>query len=48
MRLVLRLTSLSEDITEAISQNVRHKLMGKGQQRTEEQEGKDRVWEKQY
>ncbi len=48
MRLVLQLTSMSENITEAISQNVRHKLMGEGQQRTEEQEGKDRAWEKQY
>ncbi len=46
MCLVLRLTSLSENITEAISQNVKHKLMGEGQQRTEEREGKDRAWEK--
>lgn len=47
MSLVLQLTSLSENITEAISQNVRHKLIGEGQQRTEEQEGKDRTWAKQ-
>lgn len=41
MRLVLRLTSLSENITEAISQNMRD---SKGLQRTEEHEGKDRAW----
>ncbi len=39
MRLVLQLTSMSENITEAISQNVR----GEGQQRTEERERKDRA-----
>jgi len=47
MSLVLQLTSLPENITEAISQNVRHKLMGEGQQKTMEQEGNDRTWGKQ-